>query len=67
MRDLPESAALLYVPVTVHHDVIAQDRFAQLTGAAFWHLRVKLMAFVGGFLLDASELGDVPEPHERRS
>lgn len=67
MSDLPESAALLYMPVTVHHDVIAQDRFAQLTGAAFWHLRVKLMAFVGGFLLDPSELGEVPEPHERWS
>jgi hypothetical protein len=67
MSDMPESAALLYMPVTVHHDVIARDRFAQLTGAAFWHLRVKLMAFVGGFLLDPSELGDVPEPHERQS
>jgi hypothetical protein len=65
--DWPEGAALLYMPVTVHHDVIAQDRVAQLTGAAFWHLRVKLMAFVGGFLLDPSELGDVPEPHKRPS
>jgi hypothetical protein len=65
VQDWPEGAALLYMPVTVHHDVIAQDRVAQLTGAAFWHLRVKLMAFVGGFLLDPSELGDVPEPHER--
>jgi hypothetical protein len=65
--DRPEGAALLYMPVTVHHDVIAQDRVAQLTGAAFWHLRVKLMAFVGGFLLDPSELGDVPAPHERKS
>lgn len=66
-RDVPESAALLYLPVTVHHDVIAQGRLAQLTGAAFWHLRVKLMAFVGGFLLDPSELGDAPGPHERQS
>lgn len=64
---MPESAALLYLPVTVHHDVIAHDRIAQLTGAAFWHLRVKLIAFVGGFLLDPSELGDIPHPHERRS
>lgn len=65
VSDMPESAALLYLPITVHHDVIAQDRFVQLTGAAFWHLRLKLMAFVGGFLLDPSELGEVPEPHER--
>ena len=67
VSDMPESVALLYMPITVHHDVIAQDRFAQLTGAAFWHLRVKLMAFVGGFLLDPSELGDIPEPHERQN
>jgi hypothetical protein len=67
VSDMPESTALLYMPVTVHHDVIARDRFAQLTGAAFWHLRVKPMAFVGGFLLDPRELGDVPEPHERQS
>jgi hypothetical protein len=65
--DRSEGAALLYMPVTVHHDVIAEGRVSQLTGAAFWHLRVKLMAFVGGFLLDPSELGDVPEAHERRS
>jgi hypothetical protein len=62
---LPESAALLYMPITVHHDVIAEDRIAQLTGSAFWHLRVKLMAFVGGFLLDPGELGDVPASRER--
>jgi hypothetical protein len=60
----PESTALLYLPLTVHHDVIAQDRVAQLTGAAFWHLRVKLMAFIGGFLLDPGELGDIPAPHQ---
>jgi hypothetical protein len=53
------------MPITVHHDVIAEDRIAQLTGAAFWHLRVKLMAFFGGFLLDPVELGDIPEPHDR--
>jgi hypothetical protein len=67
ISDMPESVALLYMPITVHHDVIAQDRFAQLTGAAYWHLRVKLMAFVGGFLLDPNELGDVPDPYERQS
>jgi hypothetical protein len=67
LEDWPESAALLYMPVTVHHDVIANDRVAQLTGAAFWHLRVKLMAFIGGFLLDPSELGDAPETHGRQS
>jgi hypothetical protein len=63
----PESAALLYMPITLHHDVIARERMAQFTGDAFWHLRVKLMAFSGGFLLDPSELGEPPEPHARRS
>jgi hypothetical protein len=60
-----ESAALLYMPITVHHDVIAENRIAQLTGTAYWHLRVKLMAFIGGFLLDPSELGEIPMPRER--
>jgi hypothetical protein len=61
----PESAALLYLPITVHHDVIAQHRVTQLTGTAFWHLRVKLMAFIGGFLVHPDELGAPPEPHAR--
>lgn len=63
----PESAALLYMPITMHHDVIADARVAQLTGTAYWHLRVKLMAFSGSFLLDPSELGDVPAPRERKN
>jgi hypothetical protein len=60
-----ESAALLYMPITVHHDVIADDRFAQLSGVAYWHLRVKLMAYAGGFLLDPAELGPVPADEQR--
>jgi hypothetical protein len=60
-----ESAALLYMPITLHHDVIAEDRFAQLSGAAYWHLRVKLMAYAGGFLLDPAELGPVPADEQR--
>lgn len=62
---LAESAALLYLPVTVHHDVLADDRVAQLTGEAFWHFRAKLMAFCGGFLVHPSEFGDPPEPQAR--
>lgn len=62
----PESAALLYMPITMHHDVIAEARLAQLTGNAYWHLRVKLMVFIGGFLLDPSELGEAPEARERQ-
>jgi hypothetical protein len=62
-----ESAALLYLPITVHHDVIGQDRVAQLTGTAYWHLRVKLMVFVGGLLVHPDELGEPPEPHGREN
>lgn len=64
---MAESAALLYLPVTVHHDVIAQDRVAQLTGTAFWHFRANLMVFCGGFLIHPSEFGEPPEPRARTS
>jgi hypothetical protein len=66
-EDQEEGVALLYLPITVHHDVISAQRTAQLTGSAFWHLRVKLMAFYGQFLLDPQELGDSPEPAQRTS
>jgi len=58
-----ESAALLYLPITIHHTVIAQDRVAQLTGSAFWHLRVLLMALWGGLAVDSTEAsGRRPPP-----
>ncbi len=63
----PESVALLYMPITMHHDVIADSRAAQLTGVAFWHLRVKLIMFDAGILIDPSVLGDVPAAQERTS
>jgi hypothetical protein len=63
----PESAGLLYMPITLHHDVIALQRVTQLTGSAFWHLRAKLMAFFGGFLIDPTEFGPPPEPQDRSS
>lgn len=63
----PESAALLYMPISVHHDVIAEERIAQLTGAAYWHLRIKLMVFYGGFLLAPEELGEAPDAQDRTS
>lgn len=61
----PESVALLYLPTTMHHDVIAADRAAQLSGAAFWQLRYKLMAFIGGFKVHPEEFGPAPGPGER--
>lgn len=64
---LVESVGLLYMPVTMHHDVIAKQRIAQLTGTAHWHLRAKLMVFAGGFLVDPSNFGSAPSPQERTS
>ncbi len=65
--DWPESMVLLYLPITVHHDVIAQDRAVQLSGSAFWHLRYKLMAYIGGFKVHPDEFGPVPSAQERKS
>jgi hypothetical protein len=67
LDDLPESAALLYLPISLHHDVIARDRIAQLTGVAFWHLRVKLMAYSGGLVVDSARFGPPPDPRDRAS
>lgn len=60
-----ESAALLYLAITVHHDVIAEERIAQLTGEAHRHLRIKLMAYHGSYLLDHNELGPAPSFEDR--
>lgn len=63
----PESAALLYMPITMHHDVIAADRATHLSGAAFWQLRYKLMAFFGGFKVHPEAFGPVPAASGRSS
>ena len=63
----PESVALLYMPITIHHDVVAEDRAAQLTGTAFWHLRMKLMAYFGGYVVYPEQFGPAPEPRARVS
>jgi hypothetical protein len=60
-----ESVALLYLPITLHHDVIAENRTAQLTAAAYWHLRVKLTAFHTGLVLEPSVFGEPPADRER--
>jgi hypothetical protein len=53
---ISESVALLYLPITVHHDVIVEERFAQLGGEAHRHLAAKLIAYWSGLVL-----GDVDE------
>ncbi len=62
-----ESVALLYLPITLHHDVIADQRTAQLSAVAYWHLRVKLTGFYAGILLDPSAFGEVPADRDRTS
>lgn len=66
VKGWPESVALLYMPISLHHDVIADDRVAQLSGSAHRHLRVKLMALYGGFTLDPDVLG-APQPDRDRT
>lgn len=60
-----ESVALLYMPITMHHDVIAKARTAQLTSAAYWHLRVKLIAYNTGLVIDPAALGEPPADADR--
>lgn len=60
-----ESVAFLYMPMTMHHDVIASERRAQLTGVAYRHLRVKLIAYDSGLVIDPAALGEPPADTER--
>jgi hypothetical protein len=51
---VPESLALLYAPLTVHHDSIDQERVAQMTNEARIWLRRKLAAYSSGVMPPAS-------------
>lgn len=46
---LPESIALLYMPVTLHHEMIEAGRVAQLAYDGAQHLHRKLVRFVSGW------------------
>jgi hypothetical protein len=48
--ELPESVALLYAPITLHHDYLADRRIAQLSADALIHLKRQLALFYGGSL-----------------
>ncbi|HLY49007.1 MAG TPA: hypothetical protein VKR21_07410 [Solirubrobacteraceae bacterium] len=50
--ELPESIALLYMPVTLHHDFLAGQRVTQLTVDAARQLHSKLVWFASGLKLD---------------
>ncbi len=46
--DFPESMALLYASITIHHDYLEERRIAQLSECAAIHLKYKLTALFAG-------------------
>lgn len=52
---LPESVALLYMPVTLHHEMIVGNRLTQLTEGAAQQLQKKLIWHSSSVLLDRSD------------
>jgi len=52
---IPESVALLYMPVTLHHDMIIAQRVTQLTRIAAQQLQRKLAHFTTSMLVDREE------------
>lgn len=52
---LPDSLALLYMPVTVHPDLIDSNRIAQLTREAAQQLQLKLVWHASSVLLERRE------------
>jgi hypothetical protein len=52
---IPESLALLYMPVTLHHDMIADSRITQLTQTAAAQLQRKLVWHASSVLLRPSD------------
>lgn len=66
---MPESLALLYAAITIHHDYVADDpdgpngermsrRVAQLSPAAAVHLKYKLTALYAGALFSHADFDD---------
>jgi hypothetical protein len=52
---LPESVALLYMTVILHHDMIASQRVTQLTYDGAQQLQRKLVLFSSGLPVDRNE------------
>lgn len=52
---LPESAALLYMTVILHHDMISSQRVTQLTYEGAQQLQRKLVLFASGLPVDRNE------------
>ncbi|HEX7060287.1 MAG TPA: hypothetical protein VF176_10600 [Solirubrobacterales bacterium] len=55
---LPESLALIYAPVTIHHDYLDDRRIAQLSEEAAIHLKYKLCAHSTGELFSHDDFED---------
>lgn len=55
---LPESAALLYAPITLHHDYLEDRRVAQLSSEAAVHLKRQLAAHFSGALFSHAAFED---------
>jgi hypothetical protein len=56
--NLPESLALLYASITIHHDYLEERRIAQLSEAAAVHLKYKLTALFAGELFSHEDFRD---------
>jgi hypothetical protein len=56
--EFPESLALLYSAITVHHDYLDERRVAQLAEAAAVHLKYKLTSLYGGSLFSHADFED---------
>lgn len=52
---IEDSLALLYMPVTLHHDMIAENRLVQMTYEAAQQLQKKLAWYATSMLLDRAD------------
>jgi hypothetical protein len=57
---MPESVALMYMPVTLHHEFLEGQRVSQLAYRGAQQLQRKLVWFYSGWLEDDLELFDPP-------
>jgi hypothetical protein len=55
---MPESLALLYTPITLHHDYLEDRRIAQLSIEAAIHLKRQLTYHFGGELYSHADFSD---------
>jgi hypothetical protein len=57
---MPESAALLYMPLTLHHALLEGQRVSQLAYRGAQQLQRKLVWFYSGWLEDDLDVFDPP-------